>query len=401
MTISAVSTSGNATGTVGTNKPAAVIVKSNPGGFITKPSQLIQVAKINLDSNASVKDVQSQDMPTTASLPSGSSSTVTYLNPATGNLSISSINLSTGATTTKPENGGASKIINLASYTELIQQQQQQQQASDTNKKSSLSQADQLDGVNDATTGGADFTNSPILAAPSVIAETVTNAGVWHDVVVTKDTNYVVTEYSVRLGGVENGAGVVADVKRQLEPNTAYKFRVAGINACGRGPWSEQAAFVTCQPGFPGAPSNIKISKSGNNAHIYWEPPKDLDSGPIKEYSVYLQTRSKNPTTTTTTADPTTTVKSQELLQFTQIYCGIESNCVATADVLSQAYIDTTSKPAILFRIAAKNEKGYGPATQVRWLQQDVKDSHESSTSAPTKRSYNSSTSGGSKKKKE
>jgi hypothetical protein len=23
-----------------------------------------------------------------------------------------------------------------------------------------------------------------------------------------------------------------------------------------------------------------------------------------------------------------------------------------------------------LFRIAAKNEKGYGPATQVRWLQQ-------------------------------
>jgi hypothetical protein len=79
--------------------------------------------------------------------------------------------------------------------------------------------------------------------------------------------------------------------------------------------------------------------------------------------------------------------------------------------VLSQAYIDMSSKPAILFRIAAKNEKGYGPATQVRWLQQgkasfplpllsvyisnhmfiqsDIKDgSANDSTSGPTKRTY-------------
>lgn len=31
--------------------------------------------------------------------------------------------------------------------------------------------------------------------------------------------------------------------------------------------------------------------------------------------------------------------------------------------------MDYTSKPAIIFRIAARNDKGYGPATQVRWLQ--------------------------------
>jgi len=36
---------------------------------------------------------------------------------------------------------------------------------------------------------------------------------------------------------------------------------------------------------------------------------------------------------------------------------------------LSAAHIDVTTKPAIIFRIAARNEKGYGPATQVRWLQ--------------------------------
>ena len=46
-----------------------------------------------------------------------------------------------------------------------------------------------------------------------------------------------------------------------LQPGTAYKFRVAGINSCGRGLWSEMSAFKTCLPGFPGAPSNIKITK--------------------------------------------------------------------------------------------------------------------------------------------
>ncbi len=71
------------------------------------------------------------------------------------------------------------------------------------------------------------------------------------------------------------------------QPGTAYKFRVAGINACGRGPWSEVSAFKTCLPGFPGAPSAIKISKSGDGAHLSWEPPS-TSTGDIIEYSVYL-----------------------------------------------------------------------------------------------------------------
>ena len=61
--------------------------------------------------------------------------------------------------------------------------------------------------------------------------------------------------------------------KVDLAPGTAYKFRVAGINACGRGAWSEVSAFKTCLPGFPGAPSAIKISKSPDGAHLSWEPP--------------------------------------------------------------------------------------------------------------------------------
>ncbi len=37
--------------------------------------------------------------------------------------------------------------------------------------------------------------------------------------------------------------------KVKLESGTAYKFRVAGINVCGRGPYSDIAAFKTCVPG--------------------------------------------------------------------------------------------------------------------------------------------------------
>ncbi|KAL0181156.1 hypothetical protein M9458_023562, partial [Cirrhinus mrigala] len=43
--------------------------------------------------------------------------------------------------------------------------------------------------------------------------------------------------------------------------------------------------------------------------------------------------------------------------------------CLHACLLLSNAHIDYTTKPAIIFRIAARNEKGYGPATQVRWLQ--------------------------------
>lgn len=108
------------------------------------------------------------------------------------------------------------------------------------------------------STTNANTNANDLMAVQSVFA-TSSESGVnaaWHDVVVTKELTYLVTEYSVRNGNDENSTQ-----KRQLEPNTAYKFRVAGINSCGRGPWSDQVAFVTCQPGFPGAPSNIKISK--------------------------------------------------------------------------------------------------------------------------------------------
>lgn len=127
----------------------------------------------------------------------------------------------------------------------------------------------------------------------------------------------------------------------ELEPGTTYKFRVAGLNGCGRGPFSVVSAFRTCLPGFPGAPSSIKISKGAEGAQLSWEPPLN-SNGQIIEYSVYLAVRNYN---------------QDSQLAFVRVYMGLESRCVVTHSNLQLAHIDNSTKPAIIFRIAAKNEK--------------------------------------------
>nr|XP_057944340.1 host cell factor 1a [Doryrhamphus excisus] len=193
----------------------------------------------------------------------------------------------------------------------------------------------------------------------------------WFDVGIVKVTNMVVTHFYVPADDSQgdDDSGVMPDYsqmkKMELQPGTAYKFRVAGINACGRGAFSEISAFKTCLPGFPGAPCAIKISKSSDGAHLTWEPPS-VTSGKIIEYSVYLAIQSNQ------TAEAKASTPAQ--LAFMRVYCGPNPSCLVQSSSLSNAHIDYTTKPAIIFRIAARNEKGYGPATQVRWLQESGKD---------------------------
>uniref|UniRef100_A0A667XN56 Host cell factor 1 n=1 Tax=Myripristis murdjan TaxID=586833 RepID=A0A667XN56_9TELE len=193
----------------------------------------------------------------------------------------------------------------------------------------------------------------------------------WFDVGIVKVTNMVVTHFYVPADDSQgdDDSGIMPDYsqmkKMELQPGTAYKFRVAGINACGRGAFSEISAFKTCLPGFPGAPCAIKISKSPDGAHLTWEPPS-VTSGKIIEYSVYLAIQSNQ------TAEAKASTPAQ--LAFMRVYCGPNPSCLVQSSSLSNAHIDYTTKPAIIFRIAARNEKGYGPATQVRWLQESGKD---------------------------
>ncbi|XP_042195486.1 host cell factor 1-like isoform X1 [Callorhinchus milii] len=204
----------------------------------------------------------------------------------------------------------------------------------------------------------------------------------WYDVGVFKTTSTVVLSYFLPSEGSQGEEDVSKDgipdhsnlKSVKLQPGTAYKFRVAGINACGRGPYSDISAFKTCMPGFPGAPSAIKISKVPEGAQLSWEPPA-VTSGTITEYSVYLAL----PGSQVADAKP---VGTSHLL-FVRVYCGPVPSCLVSSTNLANAHIDTTTKPAIIFRIAAKNEKGYGPATQVRWLQDGAKPATKRPVASP------------------
>jgi host cell factor len=78
-------------------------------------------------------------------------------------------------------------------------------------------------------------------------------APLWHDVGVIKGTSCTVTMFYVQSDNkddinLEHTRDTITSdnlpdysvmTKIQLEPGTAYKFRVAGLNSCGQGPWSE------------------------------------------------------------------------------------------------------------------------------------------------------------------
>ncbi|XP_077456910.1 host cell factor 1-like isoform X1 [Stigmatopora argus] len=228
------------------------------------------------------------------------------------------------------------------------------------------------------------FSPAPTLTAspkarPAAPVKDVSNgisANEWFDVGIVRVTNMSVSHYYIPEDHVtiDHHSGVMPDYsqmkKMELQPGTAYKFRVAGINICGRGAFSEVSAFKTCLPGFPGAPCAIKISKNLGGAQLTWEPPA-VTSGKITEYSVYLAIQSSQATAASSSGPAQ--------LAFMRVYCGTSPSCLVQNSSLNNAHIDHTTKPAIIFRIAARNQKGYGPATQVRWLQETSKDTKAAS----------------------
>ncbi|CAG9828310.1 unnamed protein product [Diabrotica balteata] len=69
---------------------------------------------------------------------------------------------------------------------------------------------------------------------------------------------------------------------------------------------------------------------------------------------------------TTNVSDSTENVNiDQSELNFVPIYLGRNNHCIVTNSILTAAYVDKTQ--GIYFRIAAKNKKGYGPATQLKY----------------------------------
>ena len=110
------------------------------------------------------------------------------------------------------------------------------------------------------------------------------------------------------------------------------------------------------------SPSLTQVSE---NVHISWESPTS-PSGKILEYSMYLAVnKSRGGSSGAATATASTAGGE---LAFIRIYRGTKTSCTVNPSHLSNAHIDCSARPAVVFRIAAKNEQGYGPATQIRWL---------------------------------
>ncbi|CAF3379414.1 unnamed protein product [Rotaria sp. Silwood1] len=186
--------------------------------------------------------------------------------------------------------------------------------------------------------------------------------------------------------------------KVNLEPGVIYKLRIAAVNSCGRGPWSEAAAFKTCLPGAPPAPSNIKITKTlDGGAHLTWDAPSNA-SCLITGYAVYLAVKN----TATDNTVPRQHQQQVSQMAFVRVYGGALAECSVNAGQLLQAHLDisSSSKPAIIFRIAARNERGYGPATQVRWLQDQQIPYHNATANNSLKRTSSNTNSAGSKKQR-
>ncbi|XP_076577969.1 host cell factor 2 isoform X3 [Chaetodon auriga] len=221
----------------------------------------------------------------------------------------------------------------------------------------------------------------------TVSAEKTTNQqnpdeAVWFDVGVFKTLFSEVSHYFVPADG-DQASGAISSrasntkerklpgpqdyqgrEKQELAPGQTYRFRVAGINCFGKGDFSPVSEFKTCQPGFPGAPSAVKITKANDSVHITWEAPSS-PSGRILEYSMYMAVRKNRSNSSERPGQ----------MAFIRIYRGIKTSCTVSSTHMDNAHIDcsASNRPAVVFRIAAKNEQGYGPATQIRWIQDPSK----------------------------
>ena len=103
----------------------------------------------------------------------------------------------------------------------------------------------------------------------------------------------------------------------------------------------------------------VWINQNAEGAHLSWEAPSNA-AGNVSEYSVYLAIRSQsnNQSDDKPVAGLTSSSSGPVQLAFVRVYCGAQPTCTVSTATLQSAHIDFSTKPAIIFRIAAKNDKG-------------------------------------------
>ncbi|XP_069694517.1 host cell factor 2-like isoform X1 [Periplaneta americana] len=193
----------------------------------------------------------------------------------------------------------------------------------------------------------------------------------WHDVGIFKSTSTSVSSFCVkpqRKDVVQKDDEAPFTSKRlaeislkkriQLEPGAAYKFRVAAVNSCGRSPWSDVSVFETCPEGTPEIISGVEIYRTVVGVRFRWKalPTK---AGESIEYSIYLAVR----------AISGIIQEQNYTMVFVPVYCGRKNEYVLPMTLLSIAYLDdSTTEPAFLIKVVARNKVGYGPCCKVKWF---------------------------------
>eukprot|EP00607_Mallomonas_marina_P002598 CAMPEP_0182434822 /NCGR_PEP_ID=MMETSP1167-20130531/72010_1 /TAXON_ID=2988 /ORGANISM="Mallomonas Sp, Strain CCMP3275" /LENGTH=453 /DNA_ID=CAMNT_0024625119 /DNA_START=213 /DNA_END=1574 /DNA_ORIENTATION=- len=84
-------------------------------------------------------------------------------------------------------------------------------------------------------------------------------------------------------------------VVENLQPGAQYRFRVAGINTAGQGPWSDYSYTVAVAPALPEAPSApTAIATSLHSITYHWIMPEDSGAA-IEEFRLFLSHRKDFP----------------------------------------------------------------------------------------------------------
>ncbi|KAF0991793.1 hypothetical protein HZS_571, partial [Henneguya salminicola] len=198
--------------------------------------------------------------------------------------------------------------------------------------------------------------------------------GKWFESIIVSEPKSCISQFYID-SNFEKANNSRSSVNRRnipLEPNYTYRLRIASVNSCGIGGFSLPLTFSTCAPGLPGPPSNVKIIRvcKGSNTYLIWSTALNNE---VIEYSVYIS----KPIT------PETVIPFNVLhLKFVyeQIYQGKETKCLLSPSDDSFELGENSCHPYLMLRIVAKNSKGYGPVTQIRWLKNETKDFNSKSS---------------------
>eukprot|EP01134_Creolimax_fragrantissima_P006298 CFRG6298T1 len=161
-----------------------------------------------------------------------------------------------------------------------------------------------------------------------------------------------------------------------LSPNTTFRIRVAAINWCGQGEWSEPTEFSTKPCTIPSIPGPLHFQITGTNMYIEWTAPVECGGKEVQSYRVDVaadgvrerdmvatkQTYRHKPNSAALPKGKITSLASlatPPTTEYETVYHGISTNCTVNIALLSRIRLSDGGKIArYWFRVRAENAIG-------------------------------------------